>query len=74
MILDARKSRMPPAICNTPITFWAAKYLSAIMPIKKGEIIVAIASALYAAPIWMPEEFRNLVMNVPMVTYHEPQI
>ena len=28
----------------------AAKYLSATIPIKNGEIIVAIAKALYAAP------------------------
>ena len=53
---------------------WAAKNLSATIPIKNGEIIVAIASALYAAPICTPEDFKNSDMYVLMVTYHEPQI
>jgi hypothetical protein len=61
-------------MCRTPINLWAAKNLSAIIPIKKGEIIVAIARALYTAPICIPVEPRNSVINVPIVTYHDPQM
>ena len=52
----------------------AAKYLSATIPIKKGDIMVAIANALYAAPMCTAFEFRNSDIYVPNVTYHEPQI
>jgi hypothetical protein len=41
---------------------------------KNGEIIVAIARALYAAPIWIPVDSRYRDMYVLMVTYHDPQM
>ncbi len=46
---------------------WAAKKRSATIPIKKGEIMVAIANALYAAPICTPDDFRNSDMYVLIV-------
>jgi hypothetical protein len=36
--------------------------------------MVAIASALYAAPIWMPLEWRFTLIYVFIVTYQDPQI
>src|SRR5918993_2775023 len=53
---------------------WAAKKRSATIPIKNGEIIVAIAKALYAAPICTPEDFKNSDMYVLIVTYQDPHI
>jgi hypothetical protein len=57
-----------------PIIFCAEKYLSATDPTKKGEMIVAIANALYVFPISAPDELSIFAMYVPAVTYHAPQI
>src|SRR5436853_4446199 len=60
--------------CNTPMMLCAEKNLSATIPTKNGEMIVAMASAPYAAPIWVPFAPRYVPMYVPSVTYHDPQM
>ena len=74
MILVAKNSNTAPSKCNMPMMRCAAKNLSAIIPTKKGEIMVAMASAPYAEATCTPLDCKCVTIYVPMVTYQAPQM
>ena len=63
-----------PRMFNTPKTFWAAKYRSAIIPIKNGATIMDIENAVYALPTWEPVASRLVKRYLLICPYQAPQI
>ena len=66
-------SAAAPIRCSTASSRSVAKYRSAIMPTKNGEIIADTAVVPYASPDCAPESRSVSASHVPIVTYHAPQ-